>query len=258
MIRKMTLCNYQLLLISMFLLISCGGPGRIVIPDPDYDPDVRIVGSSDCISCGNRLVRECRTNEALPTWVGFNTDGQTCSMGCDNSTVFTIEIPGDPSSVCEIELNLKPHRLSQLCPLDHYRGDAEYAGHGPTVTINIRLFAVGADLNVDVDYDAQETGFPAETAVRGSWTKNVASLNSTRPIRIAGILSEDTYSIGPRNLSGHGPHLLERRGFLLVNSIAVVGDTGGTDIPNSTNCNDETHIQEIVFNPIRVRLEQIP
>ena len=250
----------------LFMLIGCPTSNQIRPPEIAFNPDFKPLGSDSCKRCGNGAMRACAQaqQDGIVEDFFFNRDGK-CVARCFTGITYTLGyIQGSEARCGEYEINLRPTvRSGPFCPTDHVRGDAEFAGHGPRVTVDITLRAQSNLVMAELHYLATEWSvsenqpYPGETMVRGGpWrifvTDHRGFFDSTH--HIARILSEPTFS---QNfvLNGHGYHELPIPGRAPLSQLIVVGDTGGTDIPNNANqCSDETHIQQLAFKPIRVQI----
>jgi hypothetical protein len=178
-------------------------------------------------------------------------------MRCESGVHFSVPMNGPGGTECSYEITLPAAPMDELCPLDHFRGDAEFAGHGPDILVSASLEADGSQVFADVVYQAVES-VPGETAVRGTRRHRLFRVGGSYASRLEvdAILSATPFREETRT-SGTGFHELvtpedERP---VVANLVVVGDTHGTDIPNNAErCDDETHIVGIGFRPVRVRV----
>lgn len=78
--------------------------------------------------------------------------------------------------------------------------------------------------------------------------------SDTREVRDARrVLSQVESATAGLNFQGNHVHTVHPRVDGPVNLFAIVGDTGGDDISKDSNPKDDTRIQAIKFNPIRVQ-----
>lgn len=229
-----------------------------------YDPAFVALGSDDCQRCGRAANEYCEGQDELIADYNYSSDGATCIARCESGLVGNIRMGG--SGRCgEYEINLRPNAVSSLpCPTDHFRGDAEFDGHGPQASIGVQLRSSGTRVLADINYEAVEFDtasgreFPGETAVRGGpWTAVLAEHGGffDANIQIVSILSRSAQNLG-LTLGGHGVQVMPLTGATrIMDEVRIMGDTMGTDIPNNpSSCPDETHIESLVFRPVRVQI----
>ncbi|QMU29093.1 membrane dipeptidase [Adhaeribacter radiodurans] len=156
-------------------------------------------------------------------------------------------------------VNVDP--MISLCPNTHVSGDREFDGHGPRVRANVilRISTSGNRVEAVINFSARETQNDW-SEVRGSWIRTIYTAPLSR--RIQSITSPTRTSINQVLVGGGGNeifrgcdgdvHTLRPGGP--VARMFVVGDTGGDDISSDGNCNCDTRINRIEFNPVTVTL----
>jgi hypothetical protein len=162
-----------------------------------------------------------------------------------------------------------------LCPTAVLRGDREFNGNGPEIKVEVKLRIDNdkAKLFADIYFWAKETKHDWSTT-EGTWTrlvyqapigKEIAEIVSEKISRtaytssrggaageIGGLVSDgvvfgvrvrdDWYDVGP---PAEGK---------LVKTFYIKSDTPGDDISTDDNCDGDTKIAKIEFNPVKVRL----
>jgi len=135
---------------------------------------------------------------------------------------------------------------------DHVGGDRDFGGNGPNVNTNVRL-KISRDkrkLEAVIYFQAKETKSDW-TEGKKTWTRSVA--NAPAGYEFVRILSS-TYSSArytDRNYQMDYPSV---QGGNLVRRFVVKGDTGGSDVGNTTS--DDTHLT-VYFNTARVEIKKI-
>jgi len=159
--------------------------------------------------------------------------------------------------------------LKNLCPSTIISGDLEFAGNGPHIKGEVELI-ISSDkksIYAVTKFNAKETNLQ-KSEVEGSWIKTVYSSTNGLKIKSIRSVSKTTFNKiligGGRNemfQGGDGDrHILLRGDKYLsksgpVKKMIVVGDTGGTDISTDNDCNNDTRIELIEFDPIIVEFE---
>lgn len=158
---------------------------------------------------------------------------------------------------------IQPEPINGLCPFNRVAGDGDFGGHGPHVTgdVTLRITSDGRRVEAVINFNARETQSDW-SEVRGSWTRTVYTAPAT--MRISAITSPTRSTINqvlagggrfePTEGCDGGEHRITPGGP--VARMVVVGDTGGGDISTDNNCNCDTRINLIEFNPITVTLAQ--
>jgi hypothetical protein len=125
-------------------------------------------------------------------------------------------------------VNLPGIAFTRLCP-SHYRGDREYAGHGPQVTVTADLSTSGEVLSLDLYMDQSETRSDWSAAFLGR-NYFLYGVQSGQVIRFIwnATHSEVTYVDTDHALDRFFP------ADTLVQEFAIMGDTSGNDIGNCT------------------------
>jgi hypothetical protein len=204
-----------------------------------------------------------------------------------NSKVNTVVVMPPVEVTTEIKLE---DITEWLCPSKLVRGDREFGGHGPKVKseVKIRLAANGKEIWADVTLWAQETvhdvpygktisKITSDMASRTEFISPAAGFQFLVPGAdvAAGLRTFfDGQKIANAVLAAHGlPVNISQdaasklissylRGNTVIKIAAlegtlvkffhIVGDTGGDDISNDDNCNDDTRIEKIEFFPVKV------
>jgi hypothetical protein len=148
-----------------------------------------------------------------------------------------------------------------LCPQTVTRGDREFNGNGPRIETNITLqIRNNTEIWAIINFTATETA-PDFSTTNAIFERRV--FTSPRNRRIAQIITPTTSNtvftspsggfqfIGPVGDSSNTVTITEPMNF--IRNMAIVGDTGGDDISNDSNCHDDTRIENIRFFPIKIR-----
>lgn len=156
---------------------------------------------------------------------------------------------------------VQPDPITNLCPANKVAGDSDFGGHGPQVTgdVTLRVSSDGNRLEAVVNISARETQSDW-SEVRGTWTRTLYT--AATGMRITAISTATRANIS-QVLAGGGrfeptqgcdgdEHTLTPGGP--VARIIMVGDTGGGDISTDADCNCDTRINRIEFNPVTVTL----
>lgn len=153
--------------------------------------------------------------------------------------------------------------IDNLCPFNLQNGDREFGGNGPRIwgSITLRVSPNGSTIQAVIDFNARETGGDG-SEVRGNWTIDIGE-PAPPGLRYERILSPATSNFdqvlrgGGRNEMFEGcdggEHVITFSGGP-ASRMVVVGDTGGGDISHDADCNCDTRIVRIEFNPIQVRV----
>lgn len=159
-----------------------------------------------------------------------------------------------------------------LVPTDHYRGDREFGGNGPRMTVDTQLAIIqgGKAIAVYISFDAVETGGD-RSSVRGNWTKVI--WRSRAGERVTRILQRERETVsgvsgagldpmrpqpvgGPKRVDGGmlNPLVSSSGGYL--NAVYAVGDTTGDDISTDNDGHGDTAIHVIDFGRLRVETDR--
>ena len=169
----------------------------------------------------------------------------------------------------ERTIDLKDIR-GPLVPTDHYKGDREFGGNGPYMSIDTRLVIThgGRAIAAYVNFDARERGGDY-SSVRGKWAKivwrsrdgsRVRRILSNRSERIAGESRDgggfDMRATGASRYDYGGPlnHLTKQYGYLV--GAKVVGDTDGDDISTDNDPRGDTAIYLVELGAIKVDMDR--
>jgi hypothetical protein len=148
-----------------------------------------------------------------------------------------------------------------LCPQTVTRGDREFNGNGPRIQTNITLqIRNNTEIWAIINFTATETA-PDFSTTNAIFERRVFTSPTNR--RISQIITPTTSNtvfissgggfqfIGPIGDSSNTVTITEPMNF--IRNMSIVGDTGGDDISNDSNCNDDTRIERIRFSPIKIR-----
>lgn len=161
-----------------------------------------------------------------------------------------------------------PATIGPYCPFKLLGGDREFGGHGPEIWAWVKLRIVsGKYIMADVYLHARETTSDwSET--EGKWPKLIYTAPSGYEITEipSGVYSEVHYVSKP-GVNAFTPRgVVEAMGGArgidvpfkddgLVARWNIVGDTGGTDISDDSNCNDDTQVA-IQLNTMKIKLRK--
>jgi len=156
---------------------------------------------------------------------------------------------------------VQPMNIGELCPYNKTRGDYEYNGNGPRVTINsdLQISSDRRSIVARINFEAAETVSDFST-VNGNWERTVFRAPSGRRIRrIVTPTSSRIIQIlygGGRNEIIEGcdgaEHTLNTELGEAIEKVIMIGDTGGNDISSDNNCHCDTRIKRVVFRPMTV------
>lgn len=148
-----------------------------------------------------------------------------------------------------------------LCPNTVTRGDREFNGNGPRIQTNVTLqIRNNREIWAIINFTATETA-PDFSTTNAIFERRIFTSPNNR--RIAQIITPTTTNIDFVSLRG-GMQVIGAVGdssntvtitepMNFIRSMNIVGDTGGDDISNDNDCNDDTRIENIRFFPIKVR-----
>jgi hypothetical protein len=179
----------------------------------------------------------------------------------------SIEIRPQPFGLCP---NMREGRLTgdrEFGTISNiFNGIAENTGHGgPRVrsTVSVRISPDSSALLADVYLKMIEPGGDRST-LEQNWTREIWKVETGK--KIIGI-EGDLYSEVQFRDKGAGAETLlcnngevkspPIQGGRLLTSIQIIGDTGNEDISDDLDCNCDSQIKSIVFNPIQVRVAPI-
>ena len=161
-----------------------------------------------------------------------------------------------------------PVTVGPYCPKKLMGGDREFGGHGPEIWAWIKLKVVSKKyIDAEIYLHARETTSDwSET--EGTWTKRLYTAPAGHEIVdiLTGKYSEVHYVSKPGVNAFSPAGLVQAIGGAkgtdvpfkddgLVTRWNIVGDTGGGDISDDDNPNDDTQVA-VQLNPIKVRLKQ--
>ncbi|MEY4510198.1 MAG: hypothetical protein RLZZ450_2320 [Pseudomonadota bacterium] len=156
-------------------------------------------------------------------------------------------------------ITVAPPATDFFCPSAVLAGDREFDGHGPELWADAQLrIAPNGAAVADLSLRARET-VSDWSETRGSW-QVVLSPPGRRVAEILSATRSETHVIStPAGFQILGPGANPNLSAVppvtgdLVRAFEIVGDTGGPDISDDNNCNDDTRMR-VVFNPVRLRL----
>lgn len=147
-----------------------------------------------------------------------------------------------------------------MVPQENPRGDSDFDGNGPEITVSVSLRQANSRVLADVNFEAMEIGGDG-TIGRGSWTYTIYSAPPGRRIRNILSPSAELFSLESES-SGYryGDVEVWSRVFApssLLSYARGAGDTGGQDISDDNNPDQDTSIHQLLFNPLQVELVPI-
>ena len=161
-----------------------------------------------------------------------------------------------------------PPTSGPYCPNQLMGGDREFGGHGPEIWAWVKLRVVSnRQIYADVYLHARETTSDwSET--EGKWSKLIYTAPAGSDIvAIQSGKTSEVHYISKPGVNAFSPVGLvqaigEARGTDvpfkddgLVARWNIVGDTGGGDISDDNNCNDDTQVA-IQLNPMKIKLKK--
>jgi hypothetical protein len=183
----------------------------------------------------------------------------------------TLAISSAGASAVERTIELRDLK-SPLVPTDNYRGDREFGGNGPDMTITTQLAVIqeGRAIAAFISFNAVETGGD-RSSVRGDWSKVIWRTRGGE--RVIRILSREREQVSGRSGAGRDPNRpypvggppVEDGGLLnplistsggYLNAVYAIGDTTGDDISTDNNAHGDTSIRYIDFGRLRVEMNQ--
>jgi Membrane dipeptidase (Peptidase family M19) len=162
----------------------------------------------------------------------------------------------------EQSIVISPQATGGFCPYGLVRGDAEYGGHGPRVTGTITLGITPQRDGILASVNLRLTETSSDwTEVRAQFDRSVYRAPAgTRILRIESpqVTNVDfTLNGGGRNELFQGcdgdEHNIALGATGPAKTIRMVGDTGGADVSGDNNCNCDTRISDITWNPVTLR-----
>jgi hypothetical protein len=195
-------------------------------------------------------------------FLNFTTDANGVTNLVVNSTSFSWDII--PTQISAINLE----NIRGLCPTNHTRGDREFSGHGPHVKLKVTLSMQNDNTEIwaNISFSAVETVSDWST-VEGNWDFKVYTTPSGRKLKE--IIMDKITTFEENLLNPGGFELfynsnktnhnyidsLSKQFWSPVYEVKIVGDTGGNDISDDNDCNDDTRIEEINFRQLTVIFE---
>jgi hypothetical protein len=194
----------------------------------------------------------------------------------ENTVQFNKNVINNKIIVTNKKLNLTldsiaqylPSTIGPYCPKKLLGGDREFDGHGPEIWAWVKLRIVSEKfIFADVYMHARET-VSDWSETEGNWSKLLYTAPAGYKIKeiLTGTYSEVHYISKP-GVSAFSPAgLVQALGGArgtdvpfkddgLVSRWNIVGDTGGTDISDDDNCNDDTQVA-VQLNPMKIKLNR--
>ena len=159
-----------------------------------------------------------------------------------------------------------PVTVGPFCPNELMGGDREFDGHGPEVWAWIRLKIVQKKyIDAEVYMHARET-VSDWSETEGTWTKRLYTApTGYEIIEIQTGKASEVHYVSKPGVSSFSPtgwyrqsavqeeHNVPFKDDGLVTRWNILGDTGGSDISDDTNCNDDTQVA-VQLNPVKLKL----
>lgn len=177
----------------------------------------------------------------------------------------TVAAPGQTQETTRGQITLQ-NIYTPLVPTASLRGDREFGGNGPimTVSVDLKVGRGGRAVFATVNFEAREDGgdgsltrLEPRTFEVWRWKPSdgarfVASID--RPSWSATVRSRPTCGACAGAIDGAFPTVMTGRNPLYpISSVSLIGDTMGDDISTDQNPHGDTSIRAIVFNPVNVR-----
>ena len=184
-----------------------------------------------------------------------------------NTTTKIIKLNASPTG--DSLVTYIPSTVGPYCPKILLGGDRDFDGHGPEIWSWINLSIVDKKYIVaEVYMHARET-VSDWSETEGTWKKTLYTAPAGYELVeiVSGKHSEVHYistpgmpSFTPRGLitalGGQKGNDVPFKDDGLVTRWNVVGDTGGADISDDDNCNDDTQVA-VQLNPLKIKLSRI-
>ncbi|MEO8405466.1 MAG: hypothetical protein ABI480_12750 [Chitinophagaceae bacterium] len=161
-----------------------------------------------------------------------------------------------------------PSTVGPYCPNKLLGGDREFGGHGPEIWAWTKIVIRGRDVYATVYMHARET-VSDWSETEGTWSKLLYTAPAGYEVIdvLSGKYSEVHYISRPGVNAFSPTGLLTALGGQhgtdvpfkddgLVTRWNIVGDTGGTDISDDTNCNDDTQVA-VQLNPMKIKIRKV-
>jgi Astacin (Peptidase family M12A) len=222
--------------------------------------------------------------DVMQGWVAIIT------MYCDSEFPTELRVFRDepnislPGPVCRIEMVpvaeekiINIPDFGRRCPMNHVRGDGEFAGNGPAIYSSATVWAdLNNKIQLRVNFMAAEIGGD-RSFVRDEWLRELMAIEPHLQVlamdrsssETAGEVPVDGLMLGFRSRPADFEVIVCNEGQVhtsgsdfqlrgdLIREMQIVGDTGFQDI-RSGNCGCDTGIRNIIFNPVRVYLGARP
>jgi hypothetical protein len=192
----------------------------------------------------------------------------------NGSATIPVLIPVDAGKVAivsprnESVVQHLPSTIGPYCPSKLLGGDREFGGHGPEIWAWVKLRIVNkTEVYADVYMHARET-VSDWSETDGNWSKLIYTASSGYEIVeiTSGMYSEVHYVSKPgvnafsplglvTALGGQKGSDVPFKDDGLVSRWNIVGDTGGGDISDDNNCNDDTQVA-IQLNPMKIKVRK--
>lgn len=161
-----------------------------------------------------------------------------------------------------------PPTVGPYCPKKLMGGDREFGGHGPEIWAWVKLRIDNKRyLYADIYMHARET-VSDWSETEGTWAKllytapagyEIAELPATKYSEVHYISKPGVSAFSPAGLvqaiGGAKGTDVPFKDDGLVARWNIVGDTGGTDISDDDNCNDDTQVA-VQMNPLQIKLKR--
>lgn len=163
-----------------------------------------------------------------------------------------------------------PATIGELCPKNHVAGDADFGGHGPVINCSVTLRITPDAQNVEavIDFDARESSSDW-SEVKGQWIQHLYTAPGGMKITAINSAVSSTTNFVSRAAGGEASMFGCNEGQVhssgadfvinggLIQSMIIVGDTGGPDINNGGDCRCDTKIKKITFNSVTVTVARL-
>ena len=150
---------------------------------------------------------------------------------------------------------------SPIVPQAVLRGDREFGGNGPDLSVRVELSVErgGRAVFAHVTFTAAETGgdFSTTEITRAiqiwRWHPGLPLVRSIEaPVWFDTVRSRETCGMCAGAPDGAYPTVMTGGPYGVVEAVHMIGDTMGDDISTDLNPHGDTHIRSITFNPVLV------
>ncbi|MBF9036060.1 hypothetical protein HKCCE2091_17575 [Rhodobacterales bacterium HKCCE2091] len=151
-----------------------------------------------------------------------------------------------------------------IVPQAMLRGDREFGGNGPDLTVRVRLFPGrgGRAIFAEVTFRAAETGGDfstteiTETHLVWQWDPSMGARfvqSIDAPVFEHTVRSEPTCGTCAGHVfDGAVPTSMTGGPYGVINHISMIGDTMGSDVSTDRDPRGDTHVRSIAFRPFLV------